>query len=259
LEAQGGTVKAAVLVGGGRGFGLEAARCLGRKGYRIFITDIDQANLAEGAERLRSDGIESNTVVVDARDAAAMHSFAAHVDAEARVEIVVSIVGGSLGTPRWIEEISAEQSDAVVSLCAGSALIAMEVFAETLIRNQGAAVLVSSSAARLGDRLGWSPVYAFGKAAVLGLTRYLAADPAWAGVRVSAICPGDVRTERTGEIHTSGILLPQEVEIVHGARNGLGRMATPEEVGASIAQLATNGFASGTILDLNGGEWPTPV
>jgi NAD(P)-dependent dehydrogenase (short-subunit alcohol dehydrogenase family) len=252
-------VKAAVLVGGGRGFGLEAARSLGRKGYQVHITDIDQANLAEGAERLRSEGIESNTAVVDAQDAEAMRHYAADIDTKARVEIVVSVVGGSLGTPRWIEEISPEQSDAVVNLCIGSALIAMDVFAEPLIRHQGAAVLVSSSAARLGDRLGWSPVYAFGKAAVLGLTRYLAADPAWAGVRVSAICPGDVRTERTGEIHTSGILLPHEVEIVHGARNGLGRMATPEEVGGAIAYLATNRFASGTILDLNGGEWPTPV
>ena len=252
-------MKAAVVVGGGRGFGLEAARSLGKRGYQIFLTDIEATTLAEGAERLRGDGIEAHTVVVDARDAEAMRDFAAEAMEQADVEIVVSVVGGSLGTPRWVEEISADHSDAVVDLCAGSALIAMQAFRDTLIRQQGAAVLVSSSAARLGDRLGWSPVYAFGKAAVLGLTRYLAADPSWAGVRVSAICPGDVQTERTGEIHTSGILLAHEVEVVHGARNGLGRMATPEEVGGAIAQLATNGFASGTILDLNGGEWPTPV
>ena len=252
-------MKTAVVIGGGRGFGLEAARALGRDGYQIVLTDIDQENLADGAELLRADGVQCRAEVVDARDPEAMRTLARETDEQGEVGVVVSVVGGSLGTPRWVEEIAVGDSDAVVDLCAGSALIAMDVFADALIRNQGAAVLVSSSAARLGDRLGWSPVYAFGKAAVLGLCRYLAANPDWAGVRVSAICPGDVGTERTGEIHTSGILLAHEVEIVHGARNGLGRMATPVEVGGAIAQLATNGFASGTILDLNGGEWPTPV
>jgi NAD(P)-dependent dehydrogenase (short-subunit alcohol dehydrogenase family) len=252
-------VKTAVLIGAGRGFGFEAARELGRRGHRIFLTDIDEQHLSAGAEELRGEGIDCDSAVVDARDAAAMSDFAASVSKSATVSVVVSVVGGSLGTPRWVEEVRPEHSDAVVDLCIGSALIAASGFGDALISSQGSFVLVSSSAARIGDRLGWSPAYAFGKAAVLGLTRYLACDPRWAGVTVNSICPGDVETERTGEIHTSGILQPHEVEIVHGARNGLGRMATPREVGTAIADLATYAFASGTILDLNGGEWPTPV
>jgi len=252
-------VKTAVLIGAGRGFGFEAARVLGQRGHRIVLTDIDAEHLEQGAKQLQAEGIQCTAVAVDARDRPAMQQFAEATTGGSTVDVVVAVVGGSLGTPRWIEEVRPEHSDAVVELCIGSALTSVEVFANALIDSQGSLVLVSSSAARLGDRLGWSPVYAFGKAAVLGLTRYLACDPRWAGVTVNAICPGDVQTERTGEIHTSGILRPHEVEIVHGVRNGLGRMATPTEVGTAIGDLASHKFAAGTILDLNGGEWPTPV
>jgi 3-oxoacyl-[acyl-carrier protein] reductase len=146
----------------------------------------------------------------------------------------------------------------VMELCVGSALNTIDAFRDALAPGSGV-VLVSSSAARLGDRLGWSPVYAFAKGAVLGLARHLACELEWAGIRFVAVCPGDVETERTGEIHTSGILSPDEVELVRVARNGLGRMATPQEMGRCIADLVDSTFVSGAILDANGAEFPTPA
>jgi NAD(P)-dependent dehydrogenase (short-subunit alcohol dehydrogenase family) len=175
------------------------------------------------------------------------------------VAAVVCVVGGSLGTPRWVDDIRPDHVKAVIDLCVGSALNAMGVFRQGLLRARGSILFVSSGAARIGDRLGWSPVYAFGKGAMLGMARYITCDPQWAGVRSVGICPGDVTTERTAEIHSSAILTPDEVEIVRVARNSLGRMATPAEVGEAIAQLVMNAFASGSILDLNGGEYPTPA
>jgi NAD(P)-dependent dehydrogenase (short-subunit alcohol dehydrogenase family) len=172
--------------------------------------------------------------------------------------VLVSVVGGSLGTPRWVEEVHPADIADVMRLSVGSALNALGAFRPRLGPGSSV-VLVSSSAARLGDRLGWSPVYAFGKGAILGMIRFLACDPSWAGIRVNAICPGDVETERTGEIHGSGILSHEEVELVRDSRNALGRMATPQEMGTAIAQLAMNTFTSGAILDVNGGEWPTPA
>lgn len=249
-------MKLAVVLGGGRGFGLEAARLLGNAGHSVVLTDVDSEHLELGARSLRADGISCRVEVVDSRDRGALTGLAGSL--EGQVDVLVSVVGGSLGTPRWVNEVSAADIAAVSELCVGSAVNALDAFRPRLGPGSSV-VLVSSSAARLGDRLGWSPVYAFGKGAVLGIVRFLACDPSWAGIRVSAVCPGDVETERTGEIHGSGILSAGEVEIVLESRNALGRMATAQEMGTSIAQLALNTFVSGAILDANGGEWPTPA
>jgi NAD(P)-dependent dehydrogenase (short-subunit alcohol dehydrogenase family) len=250
----------AILLGAGRGFALEAARSLATSGYDIVITDVDPGHLRQGQASLEASGLSSRGFVVDARDREAMTEFAGKVVQGNRgVDVLVCVVGGSLGTPRWVDQVSEADSQAVIELCVGSALNALAVFRDGLVRARGSVVFVSSGAARIGDRLGWSPVYAFGKGAMLGMARYIACDPEWGGVRSTAICPGDVATERTEEIHTSGIFTAEEADIVRKVRNTLGRMATPAEIGQAIAQLATGTFASGAILDINGGEYPTPA
>jgi NAD(P)-dependent dehydrogenase (short-subunit alcohol dehydrogenase family) len=248
----------AVVLGGGRGFGLEAARALGKAGHSVLLTDIDPEHLELGARSLRADGITCRAEVADSRDGRALRRLADSVAAGDHVGVLVSVVGGSLGTPRWVADVRPEDTARVMSLSVGSPLNALTAFRPRLAQGSSV-VLISSSAARLGDRHGWSPAYAFAKGAVLGMARFLACDPGWSGIRVTAVCPGDVETERTGEIHSSGIISAEEVETVRKFRNALGRMATAEEMGSSIAELAMNTFASGAILDVNGGEWPTPA
>lgn len=248
----------AIALGAGRGFGLEAARFLGLQGHEVVITDIDPRALEHGQASLEASGCSCRSFLADATDGEQMRAVAEAVGPTG-LDFLICVAGGSLGTPRWVEEVSTADVRNVVELCVGSALNAIDVFRNALIKANGAVVFVSSSAARLGDRLGWSPVYAFGKGVMLGMARFIACDPEWASVRSTAVCPGDVKTQRTGEIHSSGILAPDEVEIVLGARNALGRMAEPEEMGYAIASLAMNTFASGTIFDVNGGEYPTPA
>jgi NAD(P)-dependent dehydrogenase (short-subunit alcohol dehydrogenase family) len=237
----------------------EAARALGARGYRIALTDLDGKRAVAAAGRLADEGVEAVGVGVDSRDRAGLEAFAADVVGTRGLDALVTAVGGSAGTPRWIDEIEPEHATAVIDLCAGTALHAAEVFRDALLRGEGGALFVSSTAARLGDRVGWSPVYAMGKGAVLGLVRYLACAPEWYGVRATAVCPGDVLTERTLEIFAEGGWTKEEQDVIRHRRNSLGRIAEPAEVGTIIADLVTNTFTSGAILDVCGGEFPAPV
>jgi NAD(P)-dependent dehydrogenase (short-subunit alcohol dehydrogenase family) len=237
----------------------EAARTLGERGYRVALTDVDGERAAGAAESLRADGIDATGSGVDSRRRGELERFAADVVGDQDLDVLVSAVGGSAETPRWIEEIEPEHVSAVLQVCVASALNATEVFRPALMRAGGGVLFVSSSAARIGDRVGWSPVYAMGKGAVLGLVRYMACAPEWYGVRTTALCPGDVLTERTLEIFAGDGWSKAEQDVILHRRNSLGRIATPAEVGAAIAALVTNPFASGTILDLVGGEYATPA
>ena len=93
---------------------------------------------------------------------------------------------------------------------------------------------------------------------MLGLARYMACAPAWFGVRTAAPSPGDVLTERTLEIFAEDGWTEYEQDVILHRRNSLGRIADPAELGRAIAALVTDPFASGSILDLVRGEYPTP-
>jgi NAD(P)-dependent dehydrogenase (short-subunit alcohol dehydrogenase family) len=237
----------------------EAARILGAAGRPLVLADLEADRAAAAAASLRSEGLAAVGRGVDSRDGEAVRALAAEVSGQGPVEVVVTAVGGSAGTPRWIDAIGPDDVQAVIDLCVASALNAAEAFADALRASGGSLVFVSSSAARLGDRVGWSPVYAYGKGAVLGLARWIACDPAWFGVRANAVCPGDVLTERTLEIFADGGWTEEEQDVILHRRNSLGRIATPEELGRSIAAIALDTFANGVVLDASGGEYPTPV
>lgn len=237
----------------------EAARALGERGYRVALTDLDGERADGAAATLREAGIDATGHSVDSRSRAELERFGAEVVGDGGLDVLVSAVGGSAGTPRWIEEIEPADVHAVLELCVASALNAAEVFRAALLRAGGGVLFVSSSAARIGDRVGWSPVYATGKGAVLGLARYMACAPEWYGVRTTALCPGDVLTERTLEIFAGDGWTKEEQDVILHRRNSLGRIAEPAEVGRAIAALVTDPFASGTILDLVGGEYATPA
>jgi len=99
--------------------------------------------------------------------------------------------------------------------------------------------------------------FAYGttKAAVIGLTRSIAADYVARGVRCNAICPGTVKTPSLGErVRALG---GDEEAVWHGfaARQPMGRLGTPEEIAALAVYLASDesSFTTGTVHVVDGG------
>jgi NAD(P)-dependent dehydrogenase (short-subunit alcohol dehydrogenase family) len=116
--------------------------------------------------------------------------------------------------------------------------------APMLARSKGAIVNITSIAGSRVHPFAGS-AYATSKAALTGLTRELAADLAHLGVRVNAVCPGEINT---------AILSPGTEQLVE--RIPLRRLGSPEEVAAIIYFLCGDGasYITGAEIPVNGGQ-----
>jgi 2-keto-3-deoxy-L-fuconate dehydrogenase len=101
--------------------------------------------------------------------------------------------------------------------------------------------------------------YGATKAAVIGLTKAVAADFVTQGVRCNAICPGTIATPSLEErIAMQGVLSPGGTEAARRGfieRQPMGRLGTPEEVAALAVYLASDesAFTTGAIHLIDGG------
>jgi 2-keto-3-deoxy-L-fuconate dehydrogenase len=102
-------------------------------------------------------------------------------------------------------------------------------------------------------------VYGVTKAAVIGLTKSVAADYVTRGIRCNAICPGTVESpslrQRIAAGAAAGGQTPQQVEAGYVARQPMGRLGRPEEIAALAVYLASDEstFTTGTAQVIDGG------
>src|SRR5213075_1163563 len=97
-------------------------------------------------------------------------------------------------------------------------------------------------------------VYDTTKAAVLGLTKSVAADYVTKGIRCNAVCPGTVDTPSLGE-RINANADPEEARKAFIARQPMGRLAQPEEIAPLVVFLASDesAFATGNVYSVDGG------
>lgn len=95
-------------------------------------------------------------------------------------------------------------------------------------------------------------VYGMTKAAVVGLTKSVAADYVTRGVRCNAICPGTVETPSLQDrLRSQGDYDKARAAFI--ARQPIGRLGTPEEIAALVLYLATATYTTGQIHIIDGG------
>jgi len=153
-----------------------------------------------------------------------------------------------------LADASAESWDEVLRVNVVAAQICAKA-ALPLLRASGKGSIVNvSSAFALFGRRGMGQ-YDASKAALIAMTRALAAEEAAAGVRVNAVCPGSVATPYTvGRAAARG--MTQKELLQKGAAPSLiDRWGTPEEVAYPILWLASDeaSFITGTALAVDGG------
>lgn len=162
------------------------------------------------------------------------------------VEVLVNNAGVFYNKP--VFEITPEQFDRSFAVNVRSYFLASQHVARRLVAagRPGAIVNVASAAGRTG-----SPYVDYGasKAAVIGLTQSLGKALAQYGIRVNAVCPGQVITD----MHRS---LDPERQKFNLQLIPMKRSGTPEELATVIAFLAGEGasFMTSAILDVNGGK-----
>ncbi len=240
----------AIITGAGRGIGEGCARAFAGQGFAVVIAEkVKELGLKLESE-LQVLGYKALFVETDVTSASSIeHLIAQTVSKFGRIDVLVNNAGRNKRTP--LLEISQLDWDDGILLNLSSVFLMCRAAMPELVTTKGSIVNVSSLVGLQGQAE--AVVYAAAKGGVIALTKTLALDFAPLGVRVNCICPGDIWTPQYSEWLTeqeNGTVMLESIN----ARLPVGRLGTTEETAQAVLFLATNGFANGVILTLDGGK-----
>ena len=234
--------KTALVTAAAQGIGRAAAERFAQHGARVVATDINEAALSELAAW---PGIE--TRYLDVLDTTAVQSLA---DDLGSVDILFNCAGvvhsGTVLDARF-EDLEAAFNLNVLSMVR----TIKAVLPGMLARGDGSIVNMSSVA---GSVKGVPNRFVYGttKAAVVGLTKAIAADYVARGIRCNAVCPGTVDSPSLQErLRAQGDYDAARAAFV--ARQPIGRIGTPGEIADLVVYLATATYTTGHVHVIDGG------
>lgn len=187
--------RVAFITGGGTGIGRAAAALFAREGARVSIADL-KPDLGKAAENfVREDGGDAFFVETDVTDEQSVRAaVAATKERYGRINILYNCAGGSVAEDAPITEVDPWVVDHTLALDVKGTFLCCRHGIPELVKAGGGTVVNMSSTAAL--RGGPMHVYSAAKGAIISLTRSLASSYGQQGVRVNAICPGIVLTDR---------------------------------------------------------------
>src|SRR3954467_8690459 len=227
-----------------QGMGNAAARAFAREGARVWASDVN-------AEKLKSldgkDGIR--TRALDVTDEAAIDKLGKEVgDIDVLFNCAGIVHNGSIlqATPKdW---------DQACAVNVKSMFLVTRAFLPGMLKKQRGSIINMASVASSIRGLPNRCVYGASKAAVIGLTKSIAADYVRQGVRCNAICPGTVDTPSLqGRINAFADPVQARKDFV--ARQPMGRLGTVDDIMGILIFLASDEslFATGNAYSIDGG------
>ena len=239
--------KTAFVTAAAQGIGRATALAFAAEGAQVYATDLNAAKLAE----IVGPGIR--TLVLDVRDTAAVMAAAEAVGA---VDVLFNCAGfvhqGS------VLEASEAEFDFAFDLNVKSMMRTCQAFLPGMLARGAGSVINMASVASSVKGIAGRFVYGASKAAVVGLTKSIAADFATRGVRCNCICPGTVQSPSLDEriaanAAAAGSLAAARAAFI--ARQPMGRLGRADEIAALAVYLASDDsvFVTGQALVIDGG------
>lgn len=240
--------KVAFCTASGAGIGRATAIAFAREGARVIATDIDERKL----EGLQKEGV-AECLALDVRDTAAVEAVAKRLSP---INILFNAAGfvhhGS------VLDCTDAEWDFAFDLNVRSMHRTIKAFLPAMLENGGGSIVNIASGA--GSIRGVPNRYVYGatKAAVIGLTKSVAADFIREGIRCNAICPGTVQSpsldDRIAELGKT-VGGAEKARQMFIERQPMGRLGTAEEVAAMAVYLASDesAFTTGTTMLVDGG------
>jgi len=237
--------KVALITAAGAGIGRATAEAFAREGCHVVATDVDPSKLQ---------GLSGELVPLDVRSTVAVQELAARIGP---IDILFNCAGFvHHGT---ILDCSEEDWDFSFDVNVKSMHRTIQAFLPGMLeRGRGSIINVSSGASSVRG-IPNRYVYGASKAAVIGLTKAVAADYIRAGIRCNAICPGTVDSPslagRIQEQARQRGIPAEQIRQEFIARQPMGRMAQPEEIASLAVFLASDesAYATGAVHVIDGG------
>ena len=234
--------KTVLITAAGQGIGKASALAFARAGAKVIATDVNDAALAEL-------GGQANVTTrqLDVLDAAAVNAAVAEIGA---IDVLFNCAGfvhaGS------ILEMKDADLEFALDLNVKSMVRTIRAVLPGMIERGGGAIVNMSSVA--GSIKGVPNRFAYGvtKAAVIGLTKAVAADYVGQGIRCNAICPGTVESPSLDQrMRAQGDYEKARAAFI--ARQPMGRLGSPEEIADLAVYLAGATYTSGQAYAIDGG------
>ena len=237
--------KRALITAAGQGIGKATAIAFDTEGAGVIATDINDETLAQ----LKTEYPSIEVRKLDVMDGDAIEDLAAEVG-------MIDVLFNCAGFVHHGTILNCNEADWQFSFDLNVTAMYRTIRAWLplmLKAGRGSIINMSSVASSLKgvpDRF----VYATTKAAVIGLTKSIAADYVGQGIRCNAICPGTIQTPSLDQrIAAQGDF--EEVRAAFVSRQPIGRLGTPEEIAYLAVYLASDesGFTTGTTHIIDGG------
>lgn len=238
--------KTAVVTAAAQGIGKATVLAYLQEGATVWATDINH----EALNKLKQDAPDVMIRKLDVTNANEITKFSAEVNA---IDILFNCAGFVANGS--ILECNEKDWDFSFNLNVKSMYMMIKTFMPAMLKNGNASIInmasVASSIKGVPNRF----VYSTTKAAVIGLTKSVAADFVAKGIRCNAICPGTVQTPSLDDRIASQGSNIEETRKAFIARQPIGRLGKPEEIAALAVYLGSDesGFTTGNIHIIDGG------
>ena len=245
--------KVTIVTGGALGIGGGISRKFSEKGSKIVIADIDLEASLENSEKIRNLGGECEVIKTDVSKSSDIQNMVDFtLEKYGRIDNLIQnafSTGNNTSFGGSALEVEEQSWDQGIAMLQKAIYLGAKYAGEELIRNKGNIINISSVHGLLMSK--GALIYEAGKSAVIGMTKQMACDFSPLGVRVNAICPGHIVTEkmevRWNEI-PSGLKFFEEQYPVR-------RTGIPEDIANGVAFLCSEeaSFITGHSLVIDGG------
>ena len=242
--------KKTLITAAGQGIGRSTVLAFAAEGAHVLATDINPHSLDLLKKEFSEFATNIETYLLDVNNLKAIQQLSEEKDA-------FDVLFNCAGSVHHGKVLDCEESDWDFSfeLNVRSMYRMIKAFLPAMLKSGGGSIVNMSSIASSVKGLPNRFVYGASKAAVVGLTKSVAADFITQGIRCNAICPGTVESPSLQERIKAQGGNYEEVLAAFIERQPIGRIGTPEEIAALAVYLASDesSYTTGTAWSIDGG------
>jgi NAD(P)-dependent dehydrogenase (short-subunit alcohol dehydrogenase family) len=252
-EQKGLSGQVAIVTGAAGGLGAPIAKALAREGGAVAVADVDLQGARKVESEILGSGGSAFAVRVDATQAGQVAEMVRKVlDQRGAIDILVNCAGGfQKFSP--LSDIAEQEWDEVVALNLKSVFLCCQAVIKPMMERQKGKIVNIASRAGVAPNPGGPDYLPYGaaKAGVMGFTRLLASQVGPHGIRVNAISPSTVLTERVRRLRD-----PESLQQI-AKTAPLRHLVEPQDIAEAVLFLVSEGsrFITGINLNVNAGNF----